>query len=120
MEMYEKLMKKQEEFEAGHIKVRNDVMFRWFEEEGLEILKDYCDIATDFDYEVADSGITVKIITKELLMLPAGEKWLMEVIARAGAVYIKPLSEKKIEIKLWFRGWKWVEQACSSETDNIK
>ena len=110
MEMFEKLMEKQAEYEAGHEKVKDERIFKWFKEEGLEILKYYCDLTSELKYEIAENGITVVITTKELLMLPDGERWLMDVVSKAGAVYIKPISEGKMEIKLWFRGWKWIEK----------
>ncbi|MBT9775864.1 hypothetical protein GPL15_05000 [Clostridium sp. MCC353] len=38
---YENLLKEWKEFKKTHIKVRNEKMFKWFNEKGLKILQEY-------------------------------------------------------------------------------
>lgn len=127
MELYEKLMKKYEAYEATHVKVRDNDMFRWFKQEGLVILRPYVDFGTKMDYEIDDDGITVKIITKTLVLLPEEEKGLMNVLSRASACFVDSREDGKLEIKLLYRGWKWlkkedsdIDRSCPSESNNVE
>lgn len=125
--MYDRLMEKQKAFEETHVRVRDDDMFKWFEQEGLIILKSYTDRATKLAFEVDETGITVNIITTNLVLLPADETGLMEVLNRAATCFVNINSEGKLEIKLWFRGWKWLEKdnidtdvGCSSMSNSVE
>lgn len=108
--MYEKILAKQKEFEETHVKVRDDAMYEWFSSKGIETLKDYSDMGTKLEYNVTADGIDVLIITKSLLMLPEMESSLLELLLKAGTCSVEALSENKLSIKLWYRGWKWLEK----------
>lgn len=125
MDLYTRLMEKQRVFEETHVRVKDEEMFSWFEQEGLILLKLCTDKATNLACEVDDTGITVHIITKSLVLLPAEEEGLMEVLNKAATCFVDVNSEGKLEIKLWFRGWKWLEKdnvdmCCSSMSNSVE
>ncbi len=110
MDMFDKILAKYEAFEATHTQVKDDDIFIWWEKKGLPTLKLYMDMTTTMTYEVDNSGITVEIIARRLILLPEEEKDLMDVLSRASTCFVEVLEHKKLQIKLWFRGWKWIDK----------
>jgi len=110
MDKFDRLMAKLEAFEATHTQVKDDNIFTWWEKEGLPTLKLYMDITTKMEYGIDNTGITVEIITKRLVLLPDEERGLMNILSKASTCFVDVLDSGKLQIRLWFRGWKWLEK----------
>lgn len=118
---FERLLEKWERFEQGHTKVRNDDMYDWFNKQGLCLLQGYCKNNAKLEYVISESGISVKIITTELLLMTDLDMALLKVLYLSSTCNIKTVEEKKLEISLWFRGWEWQEKAgCLSGTTEVE
>lgn len=117
---FNRLMEKWEKFEQEHTKVRNDGIFKWFDEQGLWLLQEYCKKCAELTYSVTESGIDVTIITKELLLLTDLDTELLKILNLTATCGIK-VAGGQLQISLWFRGWKWLEKdSCVSVTTEVE
>lgn len=117
---FDRLMERWEKFEREHTKVRNDDMFRWFDEQGLWLLQEYCKNCAELKYVVSESGIDVNITTKDLLLMTDLDKELLKILNLSATCSIKAVGEQ-LEISLWFRGWKWLEKgSCLSGATEVE
>ena len=91
-------------------KKRDEEMFRWFEEDGLEFLKQRGGDGAVISYTTDEDGIDVTIKLKKILILPDFDQDLLQLLAKAGTCSIRAKDQGWMEIRLWFRGWIWVEK----------
>lgn len=107
-DLWDRFLNKKKAFEETHHRVKDEQVFMWFRTHGLETIKQYSDRTTQFDYQISETGISVKLTTKELLILPPHDCDLLELLTRATSCKITP-SGNKLQIDLWFNGRKWVK-----------
>ena len=118
--IFQSLLERKEEHDRNYIRVKDEEMFIWFREEALPILKGYTGFTSKLSYEEDERGISVTFHTKELLLLPDMEQELMKIISRCSKCSIEPTEGRKLEISLWFRGWKEGKKPCSSCSEEVK
>ncbi|MEY8338350.1 hypothetical protein AALB16_10050 [Lachnospiraceae bacterium 62-35] len=100
-----------ERFEKNHIKEKNEELFEWFYKVGLGCLKEKCEDWDKFTYEIQEDGITVTILTKEILLLGDFDKEILDVLSQTAICSIKADEKGWLVIELWFRGWCWKEKS---------
>lgn len=108
---FEHLMKKWEGFKDGHVRVVEPSIFNWFEVYGLLVIKEYCDSGEDtkLTYEVKENGITVEITAEQLLLCELDTE-MLRVLQIAATTFIDSNDDGTVNMKLWFRGWKWEDK----------
>ena len=112
--LFDKIWENLKKFEKGHTKIKNEYIFDLFQNYGIPFLQAYFHDAEKFEYEMDENGITIKIVTPELVMIPDKEE-LLELFKLAGSCFIKPTSDHKLCIQLWVRGWLWIKNDCCSD-----
>lgn len=117
---FDKFIEKLKRFELKHTKVHNEEMFDWFNQQGLEMLKDYCGKGTKLEYNISESGIDVTIITKEILLLTDFDSNILNLLHLASTCKVVVIENQKMKISLWFKGWKWLEKDCFSGATEVE
>ena len=108
-EEMEKICGVWERFEKNHIKEKNEELFEWFHKAGLGCLEDRCKGWAKLTYEIQEDGISVTIVTKEILLLGDFDKDILDILSQTATCSVKADEKGCLVIELWFRGWRWKE-----------
>ena len=109
--MFKNIMNNSHNYEMkGNLnKVKNEELFNWFHVRGKWILKKYFSGAAKLKYEINKDGIMVKIVVKEIIVIPELDKVLLDLLKLTTFCSINKYNRDKFQIILWFRGWVWRE-----------
>ena len=90
--------------ENSCIGAQDEELLNWFNEKGVSILNKYFKESAKLDYKKDKNGVMVKIITKNLMIIPRYDKDLLELINSSVFFDIQRYKRGKVQILLWFRG----------------
>lgn len=110
-------MSYRKEIRKIYSKQRDEKVFQWFEEYGLDFLiKRFDDEQTKLTYRLDEDGIRVTMILKDIMILGDYDMRLLKVLRKSASCSITAGENGMLKVEIWFRGWKWVKNEGTEES----